>query len=140
MIATHPANRPVSYYAPEVLKEEHRRSVAAQGVSGYELDRVLSLGPIQENPKNPQILLLAQDCLGALALPRTGIKTKANAIYAPYPTPHPGILPQYSYVLAALDRYKKLRRTQPPQRSKAGEIGGAASGETGPKGQRGAGI
>lgn len=95
----------VSYYAPEVLKEEHRRSVAAQGVSGYELDRVLPLGAILENPKSPQILLLAQDCLGALALPRTGIKTKANAIYAPYPASHPGFLPQYSYVLAVLDRY-----------------------------------
>lgn len=56
--AAHPAYRPVSY-ASKVLKEEH--SAAAQGVPGYELVKVLPLGPCTlvstlENPKGPQTL------------------------------------------------------------------------------------
>lgn len=91
MTATHPA------YSPEFLimhlntQSGTRRSVATQRVPGNGLVPSLGTHPLWSPPcKSPQILLLAQDTLGALALPGTGIKTnKAHAIQAPQTAPHP---------------------------------------------------
>lgn len=65
--------------------------MATQGVPGNGLVPSLGTHPFWSPPcKSPQILLLALDTLGALALPGTGIKTnKAHAIHAPQPAPHP---------------------------------------------------
>lgn len=90
MTATHPAYSPVSYYAPEYPKWN-------QEGCGYPRSPWEWAGPFfRHHPlwsppcKSPQILLLAQDTLGALALPGTGIKTnKAHAIQAPQTAPHP---------------------------------------------------
>lgn len=84
MTATHPA------YSPEFLLmylKYSRRNTGDCCDPRGPFRPPHSLVSTLQNPKSPQILLLAQDSLGALALPGAGIKTnKANAIYAPTPS------------------------------------------------------
>lgn len=143
MTATHPA------YSPEFLIRHLNTQSGTQEECGYprspwEWAVVPSLGTnyLWSPPcKSPQILLLAQDTLGALALPGTGIKTnKAHAIHAPQPAPHPLLFRPGCPRQVLRSLVLSSAQLQPPERPEAGEIRGAAPGKIGPKGQTGAGV